>query len=80
MKAIVLKDSTAAETVQWPEYKKPASIVPIEARPHCCPVCNGAGTVSRPPWVAGDVQAWASVDTGSTYPCKACSGTGILWR
>jgi DnaJ-class molecular chaperone len=42
-----------------------------------CPVCNGAGTVSRPPWVAGDQMSWT--DTGAkNYPCRACDGKGVL--
>lgn len=47
--------------------------------PHCCPVCNGHGTVSRPPWVAGDAESWAHTDTGP-YTCQACKGTGIIWE
>jgi len=29
---------------------------PRTLQPYCCPACNGHGTVSRPPWVAGDVE------------------------
>ncbi len=47
--------------------------------PHACPVCNGQGTVSKPPWIAGDVTEWTSGDT-QFYPCKACNGTGIVWE
>lgn len=49
--------------------------------PQCarCPVCNGMGQQSRPPFVAGDAQTW--VDAGvMTYPCPACAGTGVVWR
>ena len=42
-----------------------------------CPVCDGQGTVSKPPWVAGDQQSWASSGT-ETYPCWACGGTGTM--
>lgn len=42
-----------------------------------CPVCNGAGTVQRPPWIAGDQPTWAT-DSTQTYECKACKGTGII--
>lgn len=48
-------------------------------RPHTCPVCNGAGTVQRPPWVAGDQPSWAASST-RPYECKACLGTGIIWE
>jgi hypothetical protein len=47
--------------------------------PHCCPVCNGHKTVSRPPWVAGDVESWVSTNT-TGYECPACKGTGIVWE
>jgi len=47
--------------------------------PHKCPVCDGHGTVSRPPWVAGDQPEWTTSDT-ATYPCQACGGTGIIWK
>lgn len=46
---------------------------------YMCPCCNGAGTVSRPPWVAGDQETWASTDV-RTYPCQACAGAGVLWK
>lgn len=42
-----------------------------------CPVCDGQGLVSRPPWIAGDVQSWSDSHTGS-YECRACHGTGLL--
>jgi len=42
-----------------------------------CPVCAGQGTVSRPPWVAGDAREWMSAGS-ETYPCRACDGTGII--
>lgn len=46
--------------------------------PHRCPSCDGAGTVSRPPHVAGDQTTWS--DSGTPhYPCRACGGTGIIW-
>jgi len=47
--------------------------------PHQCPVCLGQGTVSKPPGIAGDQQAWSGSFI-TTYPCPACSGTGILWE
>lgn len=45
--------------------------------PRCCPVCNGYGKVSKPPWVAGDQHTWTSGDT-ALHECPACQGTGIL--
>ena len=47
--------------------------------PHKCPVCDGAGGVSRPPWIAGDVYTWSGAST-EQHPCKACGGTGIVWE
>lgn len=43
-----------------------------------CPVCNGTGLVSRPPWVAGDKPVWSSTSAGP-WPCKACCGAGVLY-
>lgn len=79
MRYELLNDSTAIKKVEWPEYKRTSISISSETKPYCCPVCNGAGTVSRPPWIAGDIQAWESTST-AVYECKACQGTGVLWR
>jgi DnaJ-class molecular chaperone len=50
-----------------------------EMRPYKCPVCNGRGIVSTPPWIASDVQTFTANGT-ETYPCRACAGTGLVWR
>ena len=47
-------------------------------RPYVCPVCNGAGTVSRPPHIAGDQTTWSSTSC-PLYTCHACCGTGVVW-
>lgn len=47
-------------------------------RPYVCPVCNGAGTVSRPPHIAGDQTSWSS-SSCPLYICHACCGTGVVW-
>ena len=47
--------------------------------PHVCPVCNGHGTVTRPPWVAGDASTWAAAGASDLYPCHACAGKGLVW-
>jgi hypothetical protein len=52
--------------------------VPNRVQPYKCPVCDGSGKVSRPPWVAGDVNTWTSSGT-EHYECQACKGTGIIW-
>ena len=46
--------------------------------PHKCPVCDGTGLVSRPPYIAGDQPTWSSTSL-DPYPCKCCNGTGIVW-
>lgn len=56
-----------------------AALVGVEPpTPHTCPPCNGHGTVSRPPWIAGDQESWTASST-NPYPCRACGGTGIVW-
>jgi RecJ-like exonuclease len=44
---------------------------------HRCPACYGTGLVSRPPWVAGDVDNWVDYQCGP-YPCRSCDGKGVL--
>ena len=46
--------------------------------PFKCPVCDGTGLVSKPPYIAGDQETWSTSQTG-TYPCHACGGSGIIW-
>ena len=48
-------------------------------KPYTCPVCNGSGKVSRPPWIAGDVETWPT-SSGKLYTCQACNGKGIVWK
>jgi len=43
-----------------------------------CPVCNGQGTVSKPPHITGDQETWVD-NSASPYTCHACSGTGVIW-
>jgi hypothetical protein len=59
--------------------------VTAERRPHRCPVCDGAGKVSRPPWEPGDVPhvdlgRLGSFTSTGTYQCNACLGTGVIWE
>lgn len=51
----------------------------VVSGPYTCPVCTGQGRVTRPPHVAGDIPVWASSGT-ELYDCRACKGTGIVWR
>lgn len=41
-----------------------------------CPKCNGQGIVSRPPWIAGDIESWMSSE--SSYECNLCHGKMII--
>lgn len=62
---------------RWTVYgARPAE--PAEPRqPVKCPVCNGQGTVSRPPWTAGDQETWATSSV-NIYKCCACDGSGLV--
>lgn len=42
-----------------------------------CPLCNGQGTVSKPPYIDGDVSYWTDSVSGG-YTCKMCGGRGYL--
>lgn len=42
-----------------------------------CPNCGGQKTVSKPPYIAGDVNAWVGSGT-PTYPCPTCDGRGWI--
>ena len=42
-----------------------------------CPVCDGTGLVSKPPWVAGDVSVWVDSQAGP-HICHVCQGRGII--
>src|SRR5262245_30836318 len=43
-----------------------------------CPKCLGQGIVSRPPWIAADVQQWSG--TEANYQCNVCNGAKIIAR
>ncbi len=52
---------------------------PQRTIPHKCPVCDGSGKVSRPPWIASDVAGWPAASTGELYACTACNASGVVW-
>ena len=52
--------------------------MPNEIKPHLCPKCNGQGIVSRPPWIAGDLDSWSTGGT-SSYTCNVCNGSGLVY-
>jgi hypothetical protein len=71
--------SETATTAQRPTMDNTRDAIPPAAPiPHKCPVCDGSGLVSRPPYVAGDQREWSSSSCGP-WPCKSCVGSGLLW-
>jgi hypothetical protein len=65
-------------TVRYYVSEQGSSPSEAEKKPHKCPCCDGAGKVSRPPWIPGDVESWTSGDIG-VYECRSCNGTGVVW-
>lgn len=53
------------------------SLAEIEMSEQKCPVCDGTGLVSKPPWIAGDQHEWSSTSSGP-WPCNRCSGVGTF--
>jgi hypothetical protein len=48
-----------------------------------CPKCNGQGSVSKPPWLPGDVDRWSCSETfqeglKTSFVCNVCDGAKIL--
>jgi hypothetical protein len=41
-----------------------------------CPKCLGQGIVSKPPYIAGDVNNWSSSST--SFVCDVCNGAKII--
>jgi len=48
--------------------------------PFTCPTCHGHGTVSKPPWIAGDQITWDAPNAWDLYPCQSCNGSGVIWN
>jgi hypothetical protein len=57
------------------EYMK-ANKIQDQVAWQTCPKCNGQGTVTKPPWVPGDVTQWDS--TACSFPCDVCNGTKVI--
>lgn len=49
-----------------------AAVIPYQL----CPKCNGQGTVSKPPYIAGDVYEWSS--SSCQFQCDVCNGQKII--
>jgi hypothetical protein len=60
----ILKDDANNNTIATIPYQK-------------CPKCDGQGTVSKPPYVTGDVNTWSS-STSCVYNCDVCNGQKII--
>lgn len=43
-----------------------------------CPLCHGQGTVSKPEWVAGDIDQWSG--TSAIHVCHVCNGNKVIAR
>ena len=41
-----------------------------------CPKCQGQGSVSKPPWLSAEQQAWSSTQT--SWVCDVCNGAKII--
>ena len=41
-----------------------------------CPKCQGQGIVSKPPYIAGDIDQWT--DSSSSHSCDVCNGAKII--
>jgi len=41
-----------------------------------CPKCSGQGTVSKPPYLAGDINQWS--DSVGQHECNVCKGEMII--
>jgi hypothetical protein len=63
----VLKPSKLAELEE---------VAPPAKQYQLCPKCIGQGIVSKPPYVAGDVNEWLSSE--SLYTCNVCNGDKII--
>lgn len=46
------------------------------ANPHCCPVCNGRGSVPEGFYKDLKLETFQGV---GIEECKACKGIGIIW-
>lgn len=47
--------------------------------PHRCPVCEGKGRAPNGFYAAIGVESWSTSDI-TPEQCRACAGTGVLWR
>ena len=75
---VIKKWNTRTNTEQSIPNEPWAVIVPGSLEWQICPKCGGQGVMSKPPWIAGDVNEWSS--TSCTHICDVCNGSKIIQR
>jgi hypothetical protein len=65
-------NSTSASLEQNGLLSAVCRVVPYQL----CPKCNGQGTISKPPYISGDVNQWSS--SSSQFQCDVCQGQKII--
>lgn len=63
---------TSASLLPNPLLSAVCRVVPYQL----CPKCNGQGTVSKPPYISGDVHQWSS--SSIQFQCDVCQGQKII--
>jgi len=56
---------------------KEIGVVPVRKDIIKCPVCDGQGIVSKPPWIAGDQRSWSG-SSEINHVCHRCNGAGTI--
>lgn len=53
------------------------SMIDVQYYPfQICPKCNGQGIVSKPPYIAGDINKWSS--SAASFTCNLCNGAMVI--
>jgi len=63
------------DEIKWEENMKPKITF---GEYQLCPRCNGQKTVSKPPYLSGDIHEWSSTQT--SFQCGICKGVGMILR
>lgn len=71
----ILVDESSSEILKLISHSKMPTDEHIKGF-QLCPKCNGQGTVSKPPHIAGDVHEWTS--DSCIFVCDVCNGEKIL--
>lgn len=51
---------------------------PVFGEWQLCPKCGGQGTVSKPPYIPGDINQWSS--SAMSHVCDVCNGAKTIMR